>query len=246
MTQTSSDRFSLNGPVDTSLLLSQDVQLDQKQTERQETLYREEKRRQMVDRNYSKPGFYFNQYIIALVLHTLYHQVLGPFLTLIIIPIKGKTYAQNFGFWPGVFTVSFIISTFTWVAYLTTAFLLFKERYLGEEIETEKMPPNLFDFTLLTLILLIRNSTIAVRHGTTAPTVYRQWMDNDVQSSREDTLLLVAWGYVSPEVIETEIVRQMDIFGADIRENGFEFKVLTPLYPVTRDRLQSIDGLSSS
>ena len=65
-------------------------------------------------------------------------------------------------------------------------------------------------------------------------------MNGGVLADREETLLLIAWGWVPPKSIKVEIERQMDVFGADLSNRGFQFKVLTPLHPVTRQRFLHI------
>ena len=101
--------------------------------EGQQIKYRAEKKQQMIDRVYVTPCFHIDQYLISLLLHTLFHQVLGPILTVILIMVKGKVYAQNYGFAPGPFKLSYLVSIIIWAAYLSTAYILIQERYFNEE-----------------------------------------------------------------------------------------------------------------
>ena len=63
--------------------------------------------------------------------------------------------------------------------------------------------------------MFIRQSTIAVRHGTTPSHIYQQWCNEGILANVKETFLLEAWVYVSPATVEAEICRQLVVIGAD-------------------------------
>ena len=74
---------------------------------------------------------------------------------------------------------------------------------------------DLWCLTVTTIALLIRQSTIAIRHGTTPYHIHNQWFQERVLMEPSQEFIYKAWGKVTDRIVQKEIRSQMIILGTN-------------------------------
>ena len=139
--------------------------------------------------------FHFSQFIRSFVLHFLFYMVLGPILSLLLLPILGYPNVRNMQFIG--FQRAFYIQSIVWLLYVSSMiiYIAFPQQEVSRTL-----------IIILTLSVFFRISIVSFRYGYTSPIRVKLMRSSTLsQELLSNEFVLGGWQNITPAILTEEL-----------------------------------------